>query len=123
MLADQDTEPTGAEARMAEVVVVASIRARAGQEEAALAALAEAAARTHEEVGCLLYALHRSPDDPARIVIIEHWESRAALDDHLQKPYIRALGEQTQLLDGAPDVHFLEPVPEGDAGKGRLGAG
>jgi len=107
---------------MAEVIVVASMKARAGQEEAVLAGLAEAAAHTHEEAGCLLYALHRSPDDPARIVLIERWESRAALDEHFTKPYIQVLGEQVHLLDGAADVHFLEPVPAGDVGKGRLGA-
>lgn len=108
---------------MAEVVVLASLNARAGQEDAVLAGLAEAAARTHEEAGCLLYALHRSTDDPTRIVLVERWESREALDEHFTKPYIRALGEQTHLLDGTPDVYFLEPVPAGDVAKGRLGAG
>ena len=105
---------------MSEVVVVAIARAKEGSEEEVLRGLSEATAQTHAEEGCVRYAIHRAADDPARFVIVEHWRSRADLDEHLTKPYIQALAEQVALLAEPPQVYFLDPVPVGDEVKGRL---
>ena len=98
--------------------MVASLRARAGAEQEAAEVLLEVAAQTHAEQGCIRYAVHRGADDPARLVLIERWESREALDAHFTQPYVAALAQQTHLLAEPAQVWFLDPL--GDEGKGRL---
>ena len=106
---------------MSEVVVVAVFRARPGQVDAVEAELQDAIARTHEEPGCIRYALHRALDGGEAVVFIERWESREALAEHGQKPYITRLGEaMAGLTTGPVELHFLEPLPSGDPVKGVL---
>ena len=50
---------------MSEVVVVGSFKANPGKEEEALEAFKALVEPTHDEDGCILYALHRGVDDPA----------------------------------------------------------
>jgi quinol monooxygenase YgiN len=47
----------------------------------------------HDEPGCLVYTIAADPADPARIRIVELWESADALDAHFQHPNFRAAGE------------------------------
>ncbi len=106
---------------MSEVVVVALFKTKAGSVGEATEALLDAGAQTHEEEGCLAYALHRSGDDPTQLALVERWRSREDLNEHFTKPYIAALGERAaEVLDGAPQVQILEPVPGGDPAKGTL---
>lgn len=105
---------------MAEVVVVATMRAREGNADEVLAGLAELAAHTHAEEGCHTYAIHRGSDDPDRIVLVERWRSRDDLDAHFRRPYVAAVGEKAHLLAEPPQIHFLEAVPAGDSAKGAL---
>ncbi len=106
---------------MSEVVVVALFKTQAGKQDEAAEALLDAGAQTHEEEGCLAYALHRSPADPTQLALVERWRSQEDLNEHFTKPYIQALGERAaEVLDGAPQVQILEPVPGGDPAKGTL---
>jgi quinol monooxygenase YgiN len=105
---------------VAEVVVVAVAKAKEGKEDQVAARLQEVAAQSHEEEGCLLYAIHRGADDPARIVVVERWRSRADLDEHLTKPYVATVGQHVELLAESPQTHFLEALPVGDRVKGGL---
>ena len=70
---------------MPEVVVVGSFKINPGKEEEALDAFKALVAPTHGEDGCILYALHRGVEDPARLTFIERWESRELLDAHLDR--------------------------------------
>ncbi len=107
---------------MSEVVVVATFRVKAGHEEATQRILHDVIAATHAEPGCLLYALHRSLDDPAVFVIVERWASRAALDEHFTRPHMEGLREAFALLAEPPVVHFTEPLGDGAGTKWRIGA-
>ncbi|MBX7159089.1 MAG: antibiotic biosynthesis monooxygenase [Acidimicrobiia bacterium] len=106
---------------MSEITIVASIHAATGHEddvEAALEVLIEA---THREPGCLRYVLHRHHDDPARFVLIEHWQDQVSLDTHFQAEHMAAfMTAVAPWLEGGSVVHVLEPLPKGDATKGRL---
>jgi len=108
---------------MPEVIVVVLSRAKPGrgdEGEAAYRALAEA---THEEEGCILFAVHRVPADPDRLVLIERWTSREALDAHLAAPHLVAFREGSVDLWAHPaEVLIVEPATAGDPVKGRLGA-
>jgi quinol monooxygenase YgiN len=106
---------------VSEVVVVATFHARPGRADEVEAELQEAIARTHEEPGCIRYALHRALDGGDVVMFIERWESREALAEHGQKPYITRLGEALAgLTTGPVEIHLLEPRPAGDPVKGVL---
>jgi quinol monooxygenase YgiN len=106
---------------MSNVVVVATLRVREGAEEEGMRVLRELAERSQPEDGCLAYAVHRAADDPLTIVMVERWASREALDAHFQQPHVAQAGARSaDLLDGAPTILFLDPVPVGDPAKGVL---
>jgi quinol monooxygenase YgiN len=56
---------------MSTIPVVAIIRAKAGKEKALEELLKKIVAPTHEEPGCLRYALHKSQTDPRSFVFVE----------------------------------------------------
>jgi quinol monooxygenase YgiN len=108
---------------MAEIVVVGSLKARPGKEDEAEQVLSGLVEPTHAEAGCILYAMHRGVDDPARFAFVERWESRQHLDDHLATPHIAALLERVdELFAEAPDIVVYDPRPGGESRKGALAA-
>jgi quinol monooxygenase YgiN len=84
---------------MAELTVIARVKAKPGREAELERALQEVVGATHEEPGCLRYALHRSTEDPATFLLVERWASRAAHEEHRQTPHFKALfAKLTELL-------------------------
>ena len=63
------------------------------------------------EPGCLQYDLCKSKSNPQTFVIMEQYESQAALDAHGKSEYFQAafpaLGA---VLDGAPGLEFLDRI-------------
>ena len=57
---------------------------------------------TQQEPGCIAFDLHQSLDDPCQLRFCELWESRAALDEHLQRPYIQAFFQKADTVLGEP---------------------
>jgi quinol monooxygenase YgiN len=109
---------------MSEVVVVVVSQAKPGRGEDALAAFQALAVQTHSEEGCRLFALHRAPADPERIVLVERWASRAALDEHLVAPHLLEFRESGADLWAVPaQIMVLEPAACGDPVKGALAGG
>ena len=108
---------------MPEVIVVGAFKASPGKEEEALEALNALVEPTHGEEGCVLYALHRGTDDPARFAFIERWESRELLDAHLGSPHVAAALERADELWGENgDITVYESVAGGEPEKGSLAA-
>jgi len=58
-----------------------------GREDEAAEDLRRLAAVTRKEPGNLLYAVHRSLDDPRQFMIYEQYRSQADLDAHRKTPY------------------------------------
>lgn len=85
------------------ITVLARFKAREGKQDEARQALLSLVAPTRAEEGCINYDLHQSTDDGTRFMFYENWESRAALDNHLQMPYIGELQAKSEEL-------FAEPV-------------
>ena len=102
---------------MAELTVIARLKARPGKEAELEQALRGAVGPTHAETGCLRYALHRSTDDPATFVMVERWVSREALDQHLEAPHLKAIRARFKALVEARDVGIYDLLPEGKAEK------
>ncbi len=106
---------------MPEVVVVGSFKINPGKEEQALQAFKALVEPTHREDGCILYALHRGTDDPARLTFIERWESRELLDAHLKSDHVSALLERSEELWGNNgEITVYEAVPADELTKGSL---
>lgn len=101
------------------IVVTAVFRPRVGAFDEVHEVLARAVAEVHTEPGCLLYAIHRDPED--QIVMIEKWASVADLDDHGRGEAVRRLDAAvTGLLNAPPVVTRLVPLPAGTTDQGRL---
>ena len=109
---------------MAEVIGVVHVRAAQGKVDEVVAAFTTCIERTHEEEGCLTYALHRDNADPDHLVLIERWRSQEDLDAHMTKPYVAdlfAVAGTPGMLASAPELAFLSPLPAGQGAKGALG--
>ena len=78
---------------MAHLTVVATLKARLGQERALLSALQGLLGPTRAEQGCIRYDLHRSADEPGTFLFHETWESRPLWEAHMQSPHLAAFGE------------------------------
>ena len=108
---------------MSEVVVVGAFTALPGKEAEALATMRSLIASTHQEDGCVLYALHQGADDPAKLAFIERWSSREALDAHLSSPDLKeALAQIPGLFGENAEITVYNAVPGGEARKGSLAA-
>jgi len=106
---------------MSQIVVVGSFKAREGKEEEAVEAFKALVQPTHDEDGCILYALNRGVDDPRDLCFVERWASIAAHDAHMESDHIKAiLGRVEDLFgDDASIVRYAE-VPHGEPTKGSL---
>lgn len=104
---------------MSEIVVIARARAKAGREDELIRQLEAVIGPTHQEPGCLRYALHRGLEDRSTFVMIERYRSKADLDQHMGSAHVQTLFANIgDLVDGAPELLVLEPLSDG--GKGRI---
>jgi quinol monooxygenase YgiN len=100
------------------ITVIATITPLAEHKDAVRAAFVEAIPKVHAEEGCELYSLHEAQD---RLVLVEQWSSREALDVHLKAPALAELGPRlVGKVAGASDVVILDPVLAGQESKGRI---
>jgi len=72
------------------IYVIAELRLKPGAAEKAIAAACASVAETVKEDGCISYDMHRSVTDPARLVLVERWDSSEALKRHMQTPHFKA---------------------------------
>jgi quinol monooxygenase YgiN len=108
---------------MPEIVVVGSFTAQEGKETEAVEAFRALMEPTHDEEGCILYALHRGSDDPRRLAFVERWASREALEAHLASTHIQdILSRAPDLFADGGDIVVYEAVPGGETTKGSIAA-
>jgi len=101
------------------VVVTATFTPKEGSFDHVVAALSPAIAEVHEEPGCILYAIHESPN--GQILMIEKWESAELLDAHgAGEPVKRLNAALDGLLERPVEVVRHEPIPAGTPGQGAL---
>lgn len=89
------------------IVVIATMRAQAGNEKQLGELLHSLLKPTRAEGGCLQYDLHVSEDDPGAYAFYERWEDRKALDRHLKTPHMTsALPAMTELTAAPPSLEI-----------------
>lgn len=96
-------------------VLTAYFHPAEGHYDDAVAAIASAINGIHSEPGCLLYAMHE-PSERDVILVVEKWESQAALDAHGSGTAIAALRSALNgLLAKGTEVRVYSAVPTGAA--------
>jgi quinol monooxygenase YgiN len=72
------------------IYVVAELTLKPGMADKAVAEARKVVAGTIKEDGCIFYDMHRSIHDPDKLVVVERWASREALDAHMHTPHLQA---------------------------------
>lgn len=99
--------------------VVAIITAQSGQREKVLAAFNANVPAVLAEDGCIEYGATIDAKDlppgrnsvgPDTFVVIEKWESLAALQAHAVSPHMKAYGASVKEMVANRVIHVLEPV-------------
>lgn len=106
-----------------EVVLVADIVAAPGRVDEVIAAFEACIAHTHQEAGCITYALHRDNANPDHLVHVERWRSQRDLDEHMQQPYVAdlfAVAGTPGVLAQPPQLTQTTAMGIGDPAKGLL---
>ncbi|MBL8775775.1 MAG: antibiotic biosynthesis monooxygenase [Acidimicrobiales bacterium] len=68
------------------IIVTGSVVVRPEDLDEAVAVSLEHVRRSRTEPGCLLHSVHHDVEDPNRLVFLEQWADRAALDAHFAVP-------------------------------------
>ncbi len=108
---------------MAEVIGIVDVLAAEGKADEVVAAFTTCLIKTHEEEGCLTYALHRDNADPSHLVLVERWRSQDDLDAHMATPHVADLlgfAATPGMLAEPPRLAFTTALPSGGP-KGTLG--
>jgi len=91
------------------IYVIAELRLKPGTAEKAAAEACKVVASTVKEEGCLAYDFHVSVTDPTRLVAVERWASRAALDAHNRTPHLLAWREALKDMLVDRNIQIITP--------------
>jgi quinol monooxygenase YgiN len=84
------------------IIVLGTATATAdGFDELLVAALAHVR-RSRTEPGCLAHGVSRDEENPLRLVFVERWADRAALNAHFKVPASASFVEVVQRVSAAP---------------------
>jgi quinol monooxygenase YgiN len=93
------------------MIVVAKLKAKAGEEAKMEAALRDMVGKVAQEPGTLTYTLHRHQKDPSLFLFYEKYTDAAALKTHSATPYFKELfGALKTLLDGPPEIEMYDEL-------------
>lgn len=96
---------------MTNLRVIATIPTNPEMGDAVRAGLAELAAATREEDGCLEYDVFESTATPGVFVTIEAWRAQEDLDAHMTTPHVaKAFEVLGGALTGEVAIHPLSPL-------------
>ena len=106
---------------MSEVIVIAHLQAAPEKQDELAQVLTDLVTASHDDPGCVLYALHQATEDPTQFAFVERWSSPEDLQGHNGTPHMAAaLGKAGALLGAPPQIVTYAPLPAGDAAKGTL---
>jgi len=82
--------------------VVAKFVAKPGQEAALKTAITGLIAPTQKDPGYIAYDLYESTQRPGEFVLVEAWESRKLLAEHLDTPHLNGFKAKAPALLATP---------------------
>ena len=98
------------------LIVIGAATAAPGRRDELVAAARAIAAATRSDHGCIAYSFAADLEDENRILSIEVWADRAALDEHMTHAHTREfLRTAPGLIAGDPVMSFHDvPGPAAD---------
>jgi quinol monooxygenase YgiN len=94
-----------------ELFIFARFHVRAGEEEAAAAALREVSGPTRAEDGCLGAHYHRSIRDPRLFYVHSRWIDDEAFERHAERTHtVRFIERMDGLVDQPREVTRTRPI-------------
>jgi len=97
--------------RMKILTVVATIKAKPGKEVILRQELLALIPTTRKEPGCLNYDLHQAVDNPGQFMFHENWTSKKHLDEHLERPHLKAFfAKVPDLVAEPPQITLWERI-------------
>ncbi len=99
--------------------VVAVITAKTGMRKNILEAFHQNSSTVRQEQGCMEYIATIDANDAGALqakfgddtfVVVEKWESLAALKDHAASPHMAAYAQKTKDLIASRVIHVLSPI-------------
>jgi quinol monooxygenase YgiN len=104
-------ESTSKGVHVAEINVVAVLKAKEGKESAVGDALQSALPASRKDAGCIRYDLFVAQGAPGTFVMLETWASKDELNAHLGSPHLgAAFASVGDAFDGAPQTFLLDAV-------------
>ena len=91
------------------IYVIAELSLKPGSTEKASAEARKVVAETVKENGCIFYQMHLNVGDPTKLIVVERWGSRAALDAHMHTPHLKAWREAGKEFVIARKVEVITP--------------
>ncbi len=96
---------------MAELHVVAVIKAKEGKEAAVREAMSSIIGPSRQDKGCIRYDLFEAQGAPGTLVNLETWASVEDMNEHMKSPHLgAAFAGAGDALDGAPQIYLLNPI-------------
>ncbi len=93
------------------LVVVAKLKAKAGEEGKVEKALLDVLPKVREEEGTVAYTLNRSQADPAVLMVLEKYKDLDAFAAHGATPYLAELfGIVLPLLEGDVSLDMYDEI-------------
>lgn len=94
------------------VLVIAQIKAKAGQEDQVKSVLVGLVKSARRELGCLYYELLQSRSNPYEFLLIEEWETQTHLDSHTAASHTKTAAVKIEALIEAvpPDVQHYRTI-------------
>jgi quinol monooxygenase YgiN len=91
------------------LIVLGDATAAPGRRAELVAAARTVASATREDPGCLGYSFAADLEDPDRILSVEIWADRSALEEHMEHPHTgEFLRVAPALVVGEPVMSFHE---------------
>ena len=91
------------------IIVHAFVEVKSGAAQEFVQAADKCVAATRKENGNNFYTLYADSSNPLKFVVVEEWESKPALDAHMQTHHFAAFGEEIKNLLAAPlDVKVFD---------------
>lgn len=91
------------------VVVLAYVEVKEGAAQEFVKAANKCVEATRKETNNISYKLYSDTESALKFVVVEEWESKAALDAHMQTPHFADFGAQIKDLLAVPlDITVYE---------------
>ena len=92
------------------IYLIATLHIKPGSMDAIYEAVMPCIEATREEEGCISYDLHRSITSENKLVFVEAWRDRAALDAHFKEPHLAAWRAAGSPYFESVQIEIIDPA-------------